>query len=297
MINMKYMPFYKTFAYITAISIGIFAWPALSADLKLATWNLEWLTERLAGDPELPDDVKPKNADDWALLAGYAVRLNADVIAFQEVDGPRVATRIFPPDRYAIHMTADRVVQRVGLAIRRDIPFTINPDLAGLVTAPWARHPLRTGADVTLRLPSGFLRILAVHLKTGCREEPLARSRRRQCEQLREQIPALQGWIAQRREEGVPFVILGDFNRWMEGRDQLLASLREAAPLTRATEGHSSPCWGGGGFIDHILAGGAAQGWMVADSLRVLVYREQGREWQEHLSDHCPVSIVFHLPD
>jgi hypothetical protein len=49
--------------------------------------------------------------------------------------------------------------------------------------------------------------------------------------------------------------------------------------------------------VDHIIAGGAARGWMQADSLRVLVYREQGRDWRERLSDHCPVSVRFRLPD
>ena len=36
------------------------ALPAAAAELKLATWNLEWLTLRPAGDPALPADVQPK---------------------------------------------------------------------------------------------------------------------------------------------------------------------------------------------------------------------------------------------
>ena len=271
--------------------------PTQAETLKLATWNLEWLTDKPAGDPALPADVVPKQAADIALLASYADRLAADVIAIQEVDGPAIAARIFPPDRYTLHMTRDRVVQRVGLVVRNGIDFTVNPDLVALVPFPQARHPLRSGADITLHMPGGFLRILAVHLKTGCRDEPLSRSTRPSCETLRLQIPALQGWIAQRRAEGVPFVILGDFNRWMDGRDQLLAALRQSAPLARATEGLSSPCWGGGGFIDHILAGGAAGAWMQPETLRVTMYREKGPERKQQLSDHCPVSVRFQIPD
>jgi endonuclease/exonuclease/phosphatase family metal-dependent hydrolase len=107
----------------------------------------------------------------------------------------------------------------------------------------------------------------------------------------------LQGWIAQRRAEGVPFVVLGDFNRVMDGRDDLLTALNAAAPLTRATEGQATPCWGGNAFIDHILAGGAARGWMAPNTMRVLVYRETDAAAKERLSDHCPVSVRFRLPD
>ena len=54
---------------------------------------------------------------------------------------------------------------------------------------------------------------------------------------------------------------------------------------------------GGETFIDHILLGGAARDWLVADSLRVLTYRETGGEWKQRLSDHCPVSVRLRLPD
>jgi len=273
--------------------------PTLSpaAELKLATWNLEWLTARSPDDPELPSDAKPKRPEDVALLARYAAELNADVIAIQEVDGPVIAARIFPPDRYVIHMTDDHVVQRVGLVIRRGIDFTANPDVTSLDPP---HSGLRSGADITLRLPGTTLRILAVHLKTGCKYSPLRHSSRRACTELAEQVPPLAAWIAARRAEGVPFVVMGDFNRWMDERDgraePLWSALQRAAPLVRATEGMASPCWGGERFIDHIITGGAAGDWLERNTLHVLVFRETGAEWKERLSDHCAVSVYLRTP-
>ena len=269
--------------------------PGFAAELKIATWNLEWLTNRGSGDSRLPDDVHPRQPEDFDLLRRYAAEVDADVIAIQEVDGQAVAARVFPPERYSIHMTRDHVVQRVGLAVRRGLHYTVNPDVAGFDIDPGRQ--LRSGADITLQLAQSSLRVLALHLKTGCFDERLNRTTRRACAELREQIPPLRDWIAARRAEGVPFVVLGDFNRHMDGRDEFWATLRQTAPLVRATEGHASPCWGGEAFIDHILFGGAARDWLLPDTLRVLVYRETGEMWKGRLSDHCPVSVRLRVPD
>jgi endonuclease/exonuclease/phosphatase family metal-dependent hydrolase len=266
--------------------------PALSAELKIATWNLNWLTTRPAGDRGLPSDVTPRVEEDFTRLALYARELNADVIAIQEVDGFPAATKLFPRDLYSVHMTGDHVMQRVGIVVRRGIKYEMNPD----VTALSANH-LRSGADITLHLGSSDLRVLAVHLKTGCRNQSLPKAHDRTCQELRDQVPIVAEWIAMRRQEGMPFIVLGDFNRWMDGRDTMLAALRLSAPLVRATEGHSSPCWGAENFIDHILAGGAAANWMQADTLRVMTYRETDPAMKERLSDHCPVSVRFMVPD
>ena len=264
--------------------------------LKIATWNLDWLTAKPAGDPVLPRDVRPKSAHDIALLHGYANILNADVVAFEEVDGPGVAARVFSPRRYVLHLTRDHVVQRVGLAIRRGIAFTANPDVTALDTDPHARYPLRSGADVTLHLPGGALRILAVHLKTGCWQPGTHSHYWHACRTLAKQDRALARWIRARRREGVPFVVLGDFNRRIDRADPFLRKLERAAPLVSATAGQESPCWGGERFIDQILLGGAARHWVEPDSLRVLVYRQTGHIWKRRLSDHCPVSVRLHLP-
>jgi endonuclease/exonuclease/phosphatase family metal-dependent hydrolase len=265
--------------------------PGWSEELKIATWNLDWLTTRAAGD-FLPPDVIPRSDEDFARLAAYAQQLNADVVAIEEVDGTSAAAKVFPHDRYSIHMTHDRIVQRVGIAVRRGLHYDINPDVTAL-----AENHLRSAADVTLHLGSVDLRILAVHLKKGCRDQPLPRAKSPACVELEDQVAPLVNWITERKNEGVPFIILGDFNRWMDGRDALLADLRKAAPLVRATEGRSSPCWGSENFIDHILAGGEAANWMQPSTLRVLIYRETEPAWRDRLSDHCPVSVRFLVPN
>ncbi len=180
--------------------------PAFAAELKIVTWNLDWLTTRQAGHG-LPADMAPRSEEDFARLARYAQELNADVVAIQEVDGFAAATKIFPRELYSIHMTHDHVMQRVGIAIRRELKYDMNPDVTAL-----AMNHLRSGADITLHLESADLRILAVHLKTGCRNQKLARTHDRSCLELRDQVPVLTEWIAARRQEGTPFIILGDFN-------------------------------------------------------------------------------------
>ena len=265
--------------------------------LKLAAWNLSWLTLRPQGAPELPADVVPKRPEDIARLRDYALKLDADVVAFSEVDGPEIAAQVFPPSHYAIHITGDHVVQRVGFAVRRGLGFIAHPDLTALDVHPRARFHLRSAADITLNLPGGALRLLAVHLKSGCSHDRLPQPANPACVTLAEQIAPLQDWITARGREGGAFALMGDFNRWMAPQDRFLAALRQAAPLADPQSGLHSPCWGGGGFLDHILTGNAASDWLAPGSFRVLTYRETGAIWKARLSDHCPISVRLAVPD
>jgi endonuclease/exonuclease/phosphatase family metal-dependent hydrolase len=196
---------------------------------------------------------------------------------------------------YSIHMSRDRVRQRVGIAVRRGLPYDVNPDVTAIALDPVAH--LRSGVDITLNLGVNRLRVLAVHLKQGCQYLVFGRSPRTTCITLMAQFDMVSQWITARRDEGVPFLVLGDFNRDFDKNDSFARTIAAAAPLTRATEGFSSPCWGHESFIDHILIGGPARAWVAPNTLRVLAYRETDPAWKERLSDHCPVSVRLEAPD
>lgn len=271
--------------------------PAQAGELKLATWNIAWLTSR---DHLLPRDRTQRRPADLELLAGYARRLDADILALQEVDGPEAAALVIDPRRYAFYFPAEDDLQRSGFAIRHGLRVTQNRDLAALDLNPQARFSLRRGTDITVESGTARLRLLSLHLKSGCSSGTNGRDGN-DCEQQARQGEILAQWIAARRAEGIPFALLGDFNRTMTNpNDALWRSLTATTPLLRATEGVANPCWatarGGRSFIDHILLGGPARDWLVPESLRVLVYAERGQDDRDRLSDHCPISLRLSLP-
>ncbi len=278
----------------------LLALPAQATDLKIATWNLAWLSLRPAGDPAIPPDVPRRGAADLDRLAGYARRLNADVVALQEVDGPEVAARVFDGRNYSFVFAEENDVQRVGFALHRSLRVTRHPDLAALDVQARSRFSLRRGVDVTVEAGGQRLRLLAVHLKSSCHDAPLANASTPQCQALAAQVPVLAAWMAERRREGVAFAVLGDFNRRLNPREEMFQSLNAAAPVVSVAEGYSNPCWARGNssgraFIDHILLGGAAREWWRRDSLKVMVYTETDPRLRELLSDHCPVSVQLSL--
>ncbi len=280
-----------------ALALLFLTLPATAAELRITTWNIAWASLRPTGDPDMPRDYRARTEADWALLRQYAQRLESDIIALQEIDGPRAAARIFDERTYAFFFPDENDVQRSGFAVRRTLRATQNPDLAALDIRPHARFSLRRGVDITVEAGTSRLRLLSVHLNAGCREGDLQGGP--ECNSLSQQANVLAGWIAERRRENAPFMILGDFNRRIAPTgDSFADRLTNAAPLTRLNEGYANPCFadprGGRPFISHIFAGGAARNWSINNTLRVMVYAE--RDARERLSDHCPISVRMRLP-
>lgn len=267
---------------------------APSRPLRVATWNIEWLN-REPGKGKVP-----RKREDYEALRRYAKKLDADVIALQEIDGPEAARHVFDPEVYDLHFSTRSHVQRVGVATKKHLKITRHPDLKDLALGGRVRH----GVDLTIEGGPAPLRVLAVHLKSGCFSSPLdgpvnGRERPEACAALKKQVPILQGWLDARQREKTPALIMGDFNRRLTLKDdEVFRRLKDKAPLTSATQGQRARCWGGRypDFIDHIVMNDAAARAWTDKKLTQLTYSSDDEQrFRDTLSDHCPIRISLSL--
>jgi endonuclease/exonuclease/phosphatase family metal-dependent hydrolase len=294
---------------------------AAPAEIKLATWNLEWFmtpetlraltpacspadAPRDGARRGVPCDVAhelARSREDIAALKRHARTLNADVIALQEVDGPDAARLVFPD--YQFCFSGRVAVQNNGFAIRRGLPFLCAPDLADLSM----NDDVRRGVE--LRLFPGTMkemRLLSIHLKSGCARESLDSSRP-SCAELARQVPALERWIDAQAAEHKPFAVLGDFNRDLRREPagvSMWAEIDDASPpgsdLVNTAEGQAfqncMPSQTFSGYIDYIILGRQMAEGLVKDSFGRELFPPKDAQ-RRKLSDHCPVFIRLRVAD
>lgn len=299
------------------------------ASIKLATWNLEWLIAPEAfrvlrgncvpqgespGDRSryIPCDVaagKERSSQDFAALARYAQRLDADVIAIEEVDGEAAARLVFRG--YHFCFSRREAVQNTGFAIRDGLPYRCGPDFVPLSLG----DTVRRGTELLL-YPGDprELRLLAVHLKSGCPRGSLD-SGKSECTKLARQVPFLEAWIDRQAAAQRPFAVLGDFNRDLLGESgaarsdngaqlNVYAEIDDAEPpeadLTNAAAGqpfvNCSAAQNFSGYIDNILLSRTLAARRVPGGFQRVTYATR-EALQRQLSDHCPVAVRVRLSD
>ena len=227
------------------------------APLVIASWNMNWLHREDGRGPIARDER------DYAALRRYARDLDADVIALQEVDGAEAIGRIFDPSVYRAHVSSRDNAQRVAIVYKHALRVTRHPDLVSLARVHSER--LRYGVDLSIHRHDRSVRILAVHLKSGCFSSPIEGAGAgaiapgddaRACRVLASQMPPLTRWMRQRVEDNEAFVIAGDMNRRLHRTEQMWRRLSGSAPgLDAPTLSRRSWCWEGSypQFIDHLL--------------------------------------------
>ncbi len=283
---------------LVPIILSLAAPAGFANEIRLAAWNLEHL------DDKEGEGCLGRQRIDYEALEKRVARLNADVVAFQEVENPTAARRVFPREGWHVEMSSRPPMDRshlcrgnpsaklghlgTGFAIRRGVPYRRHDDLANLAMGnPYQRW----GTDITVNVDGRELRLLSVHLTSGCwgRKQDGESRRRKTCATLRGQMRSLKAWANARSAEGKAFVILGDFNRRLalpgDWAWRLLSP--PEAPLRLLSGGVASRCdHRYPAFIDHLVAGGGAEAMQVRGSFGELPRR--GRH-----PDHCAIWTDF----
>ena len=268
------------FAYLlpALLVLTLISPTGLASELRVAAWNLEHL------DDTEGEGCLDRQRSDYEVLASRITDLDADVVAFQEVENAAAAHHAFPEADWHVEISSrppmeparscwDRPGMALGhlgtgFAIRRGLSYRRHDDLAALGKgAPFQRW----GTDITVSADGRDLRLLSVHLASGCWGAKQDGEERRQktCRILRGQVKRLKAWSDARRAEGAAFIILGDFNRRLAvPGDWAWRELSPpSAPLRLLTEGAPSRCDPRyPAFIDHLVAGGGAEAMLVQGS-------------------------------
>ena len=303
-------------------------WDLARDRLRIATWNVEYLLEpstyealskgcikdnsRVAGAArEIPCDIVPRGrrgSADFAALRRYALQLDPDVIALEEVDGPGAARQVFPG--YEFCFSARPNVQKNGFAIRRGLPFRCENEYLPISTGDLERR------GVVLTLFPGTdneMTLLGLHLRSGCPQGPLDNDKNQRCARLAAQLPALRDWIVAQARLGRRFALLGDFNRRLTLEDAAdhdaagqpqnvwpqinrpavpgaaLTNIVSKAPFKKCIPGDEYDS-----YIDTVIVGEALVPRIIKGSFQRVTYTRADAE-QFKLSDHCPVGIELRL--
>ena len=285
-----------------AVVVSLFVlFPSYAAaeQLSVATWNIQYLSER--GD-------KNRTPEDYVRLRQIAEGLEADVIALQEVDDAFVV-KVFDPDTYRLELSGRRSTLKTGLAIRRGVQYERKADVTALDVGD-----LRYGTHIELQIGSHRIDVLSIHLKSGCfshkedersKAESASQRLKTACRKLTEQVPILEEWIDKRLQDGRALLVLGDFNRRLTmENDRVWREMADGEPgsILLATAQTKPRCWDGyyREFIDHILVGPRTAQWL--SSFQEIVFSEAAMKtgravWEERLSDHCPLRATFNIEE
>ena len=300
---------------LASVSFALFLAPGTSpaGTLSVASWNINNLNHK-TGQP-LRGNAPARTERDYELLNHYRALLDADVVALQEMGSPQAAARVFPQDEYTI-LFSSRYNTRPGehrrkrdvftaLAVRKTVTILERQDLEALEFTHPDGHSsyTRYGVSALLEKDGRRFRVLALHLKSGCAKGSLQNPTDEDCEILARQIPPLEHWIEEHHAQGIPLILMGDFNRRFDAhgpRDHLWADLDDDNPkdldLKRLPFHQASQCPShqGDDPIDFLIFDSNSWPLVNTSSFQELLYTPADATHGDALSDHCPIKVQLH---
>jgi exonuclease III len=281
----------------------------VSAEIRVASWNLNNLHHQL--EEPLRPGAPARTEADIENLRKYRDGADADIFALQEVNGPKAAQLVFPMEqwdlffsgRYADDLITGRDSDRIytGFAVRRGVFDAVSKrDVPEISVQHTDGRPTRWGTEILVEKEGDLLRLMSVHLKSGCHEGSLEPATTPDCVTLAAQRAPLENWIDAAASALVPFVIVGDWNRRMDVHgqsDHIWGEIDDGDPvgldLWRVPFNRDSGC--NAGFtepIDFIVLDDRAWGLVDETSLAEIVYDDGDWDADRHTpSDHCPIVV------
>jgi endonuclease/exonuclease/phosphatase family metal-dependent hydrolase len=175
-------------------------------------------------------------------------RVDADVIAFQEVSGAQAVRELLGPD-WRVCSYEGHKVQRLAIAWKASLGEGVcEPHWPLALPGRVLRDQLRPGLALSLKAAGKIFKVLTVHLKSSC-VTPLddqSRSPGRgqldgeepNCRLLQAQVGPLETWLDGHLRDSDALLMLGDFNR------NLAHEAAEAADApVRLADGRTRNLW------------------------------------------------------
>ena len=272
---------------------------AQTHSLSVATWNVEHLAY------PIDSGCKPRSAEQFAKLQDYAKNIQADIVGLQEVASEKAVHLLFPEDEWIVIMSQradskayvcrgserESTQQKVAFAVRKSVALAtvLQHEAFSLDSGG-----LRRGLEIQIESDYGNVAILNVHMKSGCFVDNYARSNTDACLTFAKQAPLLDAWLEEKEKQGLPYMIIGDFNHRLSAPyNHLTQQLSTNTDNTKSTMiNTTAPLIGCHPYypapIDHILIGHFDTSSL---SLDTEIYAFDNMEPKKMLSDHCAVSL------
>lgn len=225
---------------------------AVTGQLTLATWNISNLHHQSGESLRIGS---PKRSDnDYARLARMAEKLDADIIALQEIGSPAALARVFSPEEYHLvisdRYSADDEYRDLderdiytAFAFRRDL-FPKVPKVKTVGAAliqheqfdkydVYESRPTRAAMSVEFEYSRegeefDTYALLNVHLKSGCARRLVSDHEGRNralheafaCRTLVAQFEQIENWFEAQHRLGRKVLIVGDLNRQLNWQEE-----------------------------------------------------------------------------
>ncbi len=271
--------------------------------LRVVAWNVEHLAS------PIDTGCRPRSEDELVALQAYARGLNADIVALQEVASLEAVALLFPEEEWQLYLSerpdsesyecrgsgAPSTQQKLAYAVKNGIEVleVVDFDELGLDN-PGLRHGMELNAATSM----GEIRLLNVHMKSGCFVDDFSREDSDACQTYALQAPVLDGWIERMESRTQPYVVLGDFNHRLSApynrMTQLMGDNSDGSPSTLVNKTalligchpwYPAP-------IDHILVGNMQDPALITSAM---AHDFDNMDPDAMLSDHCAVSLTMEV--